>query len=103
MKTQTPLISAIQQRHYRQVLLLISLLLFLPLTQAEHLNQHQNISHDVQCELYHSIGEHDDFNGQLDAPIANNAIELPYKPQLSAYHFCLTTLANIRAPPLNHK
>ncbi len=90
-----------QQQTLWQTLLLIGLLLFLPLAQADHFEQHHNLPHDTHCQLYHATSDIDDLHGNLASIFVNNAIEWSTPHYQSTYQFSHHTLANIRAPPVN--
>lgn len=90
-----------QQQNFRQILLLAALLLFLPLAQAEHFEQHHSLADDIHCQIVHSTTDIDDFKNTLVTKAACDAIESQAPHYFFNYHSTSTAPGNIRAPPTN--
>lgn len=91
-----------QPRRYWHVLMLVSLLLFLPLAQAIHLDGHDLQLADIHCQICHSSIDIDTDTPKAKATIVvNNATEYLVHIRQSSYQFTHATHSAIRAPPFN--
>lgn len=84
----------------RQLLLLVGLLLFLPIAQAQHLSTHDFTVSDIQCQICHSKV---DIDGDIPDPKIKISIEFDTDKAISPDHLSASNRfyshTAIRAPP----
>ena len=86
------------------IFMLVALLLFLPLAQADHLVEHDSLLSDIHCQICHSAIDLDGdaLPGSKVFYINKPNILFNVTPKVSHYQFNQSVLRPIRAPPINH-
>jgi hypothetical protein len=94
----------INKTGYWHMLMLVALLLFLPLAQADHLIEHDSLPSHIHCQICHSAIDLDGdaLPGSKVSYINKSSTLSDITPKASHYQFNQSIQRPIRGPPINH-